>query len=97
MTALAVRARALVSARVFLSRHRLKVRRVHAFPVAADVIELEAGWDWPDEPLIGRAMRRTTLEHPVVAARTRRQPSPTAGLGDRVELGEKQKQVVAVH
>jgi hypothetical protein len=49
--------------RVFLTRHDLKVVRVHTSSIAAEVIEGHLRWDWSDEP-----RKHHSVRHGYIAA-----------------------------
>lgn len=90
------------AAHVLDSRHRLKMVRVDASPLAALVVDREAGWDGALVNLVGRAVRANGaapgLELPVAVACIAASPQPTSsvGLGRYVKLETLlERQVVA--
>lgn len=59
---------ALAPQDVLAQRHRLKVRRIHAMPNAAEMVNREARWDRSDEKFVGRSMNREVPASPPASA-----------------------------
>jgi len=70
------------AAHIFATGHRIEMHRVHARPVSAQVIELQAGGDRPNHPLIQNAVRGAVLtvdgQRPIAAVAPGASPNPAA-------------------